>query len=213
MSLQDSLPERRNLTLISLAFIAFFYGGGQFSENEVKLIIINASFTKPIVLSFIAWLSFAWFNWRYWLVTKGEFTSKFIGEVNKVSKNEFTYKYVSERIPYKFTDFTGLVPSKKLIGYAWNGDVNLKGLMLQATIKHYAILYVRNHKKPTESESNLSKYLQDNPQPDFVVKFNDIHGFVYIFYIFIKNSLLQVSFSTYIFPYILSLGAIIGAFI
>jgi hypothetical protein len=205
LSLQDSLPERRNLTLVALAFIAFFYGGGQLTENEVRLIIINVSFTKPTVLSLMAWLSFIWFIWRYWLVTKGGFIPKFKDELINVAKNKFTYRYVSARTPYKFQDFIGLSPPPGTVNYAWNGNFTLKKMILQATIKHYS-LYNSNNEQ-------FKLHLKNNPQPDFIVRFNDVLGIIYIVYAFIKTIISRDSFSTYVSPYILTLIAILGAVI
>lgn len=70
MSIQDSSPERRNLTVMSLAIIVYYLAGGQFSEDEVKLLIVNIKFEHPLVLTFFVWIIFAWFYFRYFMSTR-----------------------------------------------------------------------------------------------------------------------------------------------
>ena len=44
LAYQDSNPERRNLTVLSLCIIIFYLAGGAFLSNEVRLQVINVKF-------------------------------------------------------------------------------------------------------------------------------------------------------------------------
>lgn len=78
MPFQDSDAERRNLMVTSVAFIAYYYGGGRFINNTVTLQVINAEFSRPWVLGLIAWIAFFWFVFCYWQKHRGKFKPSFV---------------------------------------------------------------------------------------------------------------------------------------
>jgi hypothetical protein len=208
LSIQDSLPERRNLTLISIAFIAFFYGGGHFTSNEVRLVIINAEFSKPYILVLIAWASLFWCLWRYWLVTKEESFRAFKDDIQAIATNDFSFDYVTQRVPYKLKQsLTG----DSSVGYYWGGGVEFSAFMLSATIKYDS--YTPNNNHPTDKERAFKVHLMANRQPDVIVKFNDLHGVLYIIYVLLKASVVKPSFTGFILPYILFLLALLGGLV
>ena len=73
MPVSDNNPERRNLTVTSLCFSAYFLAGGHFQDAVVKLQVVNVEFEKPFVLVFMAWAMLFWFALRYWQTSQGEF--------------------------------------------------------------------------------------------------------------------------------------------
>jgi len=82
MPYSDSNPERRNLTVLSLAIIVYYLAGGEFLNNEVKLVIINAKFNNPSVLIAFVWVMLCWFLFRYFVTQKKQ------GQVFHCAHNE-----------------------------------------------------------------------------------------------------------------------------
>lgn len=81
MPISDSNPERRNLTLASIAFILFFSAGGTLSDDNVRLVVVNATFTKPYVISVFCWALLLWFAIRFWQKNHLSFFSSMNEEV------------------------------------------------------------------------------------------------------------------------------------
>jgi hypothetical protein len=98
MAIQDSDPERRNLMVISMAFIVYFYAGGSFLENEVRLQVINVSFSNPKVLAAIGWGLLIWFLYRYWQKHSSSFTDGFNSEIYRYCNTGYFSKYVSKKL-------------------------------------------------------------------------------------------------------------------
>ncbi len=93
----DTNAARRNLVVISLAFIVYFFAGGSFTDTTVRLQVINAEFSKPIVLVFIAWTIFFWFLYRYWLTHKGSFSREFNKEFSPWHLKSYLYEYLASK--------------------------------------------------------------------------------------------------------------------
>ena len=81
MSIEDTNPERRNLLIASLAFIAYFYGGGQLPDNTISLQIVELIFSRPAVLAVLAWILLFWFAYRYWVVNRNKFSEGYSKEI------------------------------------------------------------------------------------------------------------------------------------
>jgi hypothetical protein len=216
LAIQDKLPERRNLTLISLAFIAYFYGGGSFSDDEIKLIVINVSFSESLVLVLIAWSSLLWSAWRYWLTTNDKFLPLFKEEVSKVASTRFAENYVTQRVPYKIRKATYPLEEWKSVSYYWSGSVYFERGVLKGRIKHNTNVntteYIGKGKIPKDV-LDFHVNLKKNPLPDFIVNFDDILGYLFTTYVLVKTILIKPSFTSYIFAYLLFGVAVVGAFI
>jgi hypothetical protein len=98
MAIQDSNAERRNLMVTSIGFIAYFYAGGSFSDSNVRLQVINADFSKPEILSVMAWSAFIWFLYRYWSTHSGDFTKHFQGELYELRSKSYIKSYALKRL-------------------------------------------------------------------------------------------------------------------
>lgn len=72
MAIEDNNPERRNLTVTSLAFIVFASAGGYIPENEVHFQFVNVSFAFPEILEYFAWTIIFWFAFRYWQTSNND---------------------------------------------------------------------------------------------------------------------------------------------
>jgi len=106
MALQDSNPERRNLSVLSLSIIVFYLACGSFTEGTVRLQIVNINFAKPEVLSFFVWGILVWFTFRYWLVHQGNWKEDFYNELQQYTPKFFINKYLIKR--FKLSgDFEG----------------------------------------------------------------------------------------------------------
>jgi hypothetical protein len=77
----DSSPERRNLLITSLAFIAFYGGGAEISSNELRLVLVDASFSRSYFLAIMVWIAIGWFALRFWQKSDGEITKNLRGEL------------------------------------------------------------------------------------------------------------------------------------
>ena len=65
MPYADSSPERRNLTIISLAAIIYYVGGG-FFDCDIQLPMLSLHFSNLLYLVIMYWLAFAWFLYAYY---------------------------------------------------------------------------------------------------------------------------------------------------
>ena len=79
----DGIAERRNLLVISLLFIAYFYGGGYIDGNTINFPMVNIKFQQTTYLSFMAYALFLWSIYRYWVKLKGKFKQSFYLEFKK----------------------------------------------------------------------------------------------------------------------------------
>jgi hypothetical protein len=68
MDYSDNSPERRNLTLTSVAFILFYIGDGELKGHSLALPMINVEFNNLIALKAAALLALLWFAYQYMLV-------------------------------------------------------------------------------------------------------------------------------------------------
>jgi len=84
MPVSDNNPERRNLTVASLSFITYFLAGGVVTDSKVNLQVVNVSFSRPDVLSAIAWSLLFWFALRYWQVNRGKVKATFVEELKSI---------------------------------------------------------------------------------------------------------------------------------
>lgn len=76
MSIHDSNISRRNLTVWSLAIIAFYIGEGAIDGSAIEIELINFKFAAPEKLSFIVWLILGWFAIRFHLTHRESFTNE-----------------------------------------------------------------------------------------------------------------------------------------
>ena len=101
MALQDSNPERRNLSVLALSIIIFYLADGEFTESTVRLQVINVQFSNPQILVFFVWGLLGWSMFRYWLIHQGEWKKDFYAELSYVP-NFFYNNYLTRR--FKLTD-------------------------------------------------------------------------------------------------------------
>jgi hypothetical protein len=67
MAIEDSTPERRNLTVLAASIILFYIGDGVIKDNTLTLEIINVEFSNTGALKAALWVMLCWFLFRYWV--------------------------------------------------------------------------------------------------------------------------------------------------
>ena len=195
MAIQDTDPERRNLLVTSMAFIVFFYAGGSFSENEVRLQVINASFSNPKVLGVLAWVLLFWFFYRYWQKHSSSFSNGFESEIHRFYKKTYFSKYVSRKIGkpmLKDEDEGYHIEGMK----RENGQIGL--------IYNYASS-IRRDKKTGE----ISAWVNSKGDKG-VIYLDDFKGRCLKVRATIECCFQHPSFSSYIVPYIIFILALLG---
>jgi hypothetical protein len=196
MAIQDSDPERRNLLVTSLAFIVFFYAGGSFPENEVRLQVINASFSDPKVLCVIAWVLLFWFLYRYWQTHSSSFSDGFENEIRRYHGKVYFLKYVSKKIGKPMIE-------DKEEGYHVEGMIREKG---KIGIRYSYASSVGREKKTGQITSWSNRKEDDKG----VVYLDDFIGHLLRLRAYIECCFWHPSFASYIIPYFVFLLALFG---
>ena len=161
MPYSDSNPERRNLTVLSLAIIVYYLAGGQFLNGEVNLMLINAKFNNPAMLVVFVWIMLCWFAFRYF-VTSTQPDKHMMGTTtldNDVYVNMNNYvikKYLKDTKPNTLID-----PLKTVCVYFNKGDnsyylktgdhhIKLKGISGYAIRTYYMLKIIFKHRVTTD---------------------------------------------------------------
>jgi len=199
MPMQDSDPERRNLMVTSIAFIAYFYAGGSFPESNVRLQVINAEFSQPEILALIAWSTFCWFIYRYWVTHRGNFIASFSNEFTEIREKLYIINFLNKELKQ-----TLHINEPNNEYYASN--LRWVGGSVVATCNYASI--TRNPEGKIVSSSSGGGI--HNRAPKYI-KFKGIKGWFLVFRATLSCIIKQPSFSNYVVPYFLSFLAILGA--
>lgn len=97
MAISDTNPERRNLTLTSLAFILYFVAGGEFNDSVIKIVVVNLSFSKPHILAWFAWTLLCWFALRFWQKNGFMFLSSLLSDISRIKVPNSLHDYCVEK--------------------------------------------------------------------------------------------------------------------
>ncbi len=196
MPFEDSSPERRNLIVTSLGFIAFSFAGGEFNDGTVQLEVINATFKHTETLTALVWVIFAWFIYRYWLAHRGKFKNDFRQELRQYAHSKYLTEYVNEN------------ENQNLISDNEDGYRAFDAWWQNATIK----LEVQYTGKVSRSaDGRISSYEHPKtPKPIKHVCLQGFKGWTAGLLVTIECMFNKPSFSGYIVPYILAFIAILG---
>lgn len=124
MPITDSVPERRNLVLLSLSIIVFYLAGGQLSDQVIRLQIVNVTFANPAVLAWGVWVLLFWFCYRYWLVLQDSWRADYIRELTHPSNDFIYYNYLVKKFELG-NDFTSSpLPGKNKHAVSIRSDNN-----------------------------------------------------------------------------------------
>jgi hypothetical protein len=196
MAIQDSDPERRNLMVISMAFIVYFYAGGSFPENEVRLQVINVSFSNPKVLVIIGWGLLFWFFYRYWQKHSSSFTDGFNSEIYRYYHKGYFSKYVSKKLGKP-------IMKDEDEGYHIDGMIREDG---KFGIRYCYASNVGRDEKTGEVSSWSSRKEDDRGE----IYLDDFIGHCLRFRAYIECCFRHPSFASYVVPYIVFFIALCG---
>jgi hypothetical protein len=96
MPIQDTNSERRNLVVVSLAFIIFVAAGGKVVTPGVRLLLLDVRFENADVLVAFAWILLFWSAWRYWLTNRGGAKERFTREMHQNVRSRWVLKYLEQ---------------------------------------------------------------------------------------------------------------------
>ena len=97
MEYHDTDPERRNLVLLSLGFLIYFVGEGNFKSGDINFQIINLHLNNPSGIAYISWGLLFWFFYRYML----KYYSSFIVQMNEELASLLNRQYLRNRVSKK----------------------------------------------------------------------------------------------------------------
>jgi hypothetical protein len=197
MSIQDSNAERRNLVVTSMAFIAYFYSGGELADNVVRLQIVNVKFAYPSVLGAFAWLLLLWFLYRYWLTNSGKFTSMFKAEIGAWYSKDFVCNHIASRLNVKLASENG---EGFYVSRVWWENFTLYGECFHASNV--------NRDKITGKVTSYSKGTQHDEKR--TIGFTGFSGRLLTLRAISTCFITKPSFSNYAVPYLLCICAISG---
>jgi hypothetical protein len=188
MAIQDTDPERRNLTVTSVAFIAYYYAGGEVLSNEVRIQVVNVAFSNPMVLAVMAWILLLWFALRYWQTRNSRFVDEFVGEVQPWKTRPYVLRYAERKLKSK----TNV-----------DGGFHISGIV-KAAEQGWGLNY-DYIKSPTFNKVNGSIDSYSVTERGFL----KLSAYVWA-RIFTSCALAKKSFSGYVVPYILFCIACLG---
>jgi hypothetical protein len=199
MAIQDPDPERRNLVVISIAFIAYFYAGGCFPESSVRLQVINANFSKPEILGYIAWCAFCWFIYRYWLTHRGSFVTGFSNDFNEWHTKHYITEYVNNYFDQQMRPNV-TVPEYHAAGIGWK-SWHVVITCNFARISRDREGNVRSIGRVSGKDDKPVEYIKLTNTKEWLLAIRASAGCI----------LKKPSFSNYVVPYILAITALFGA--
>lgn len=190
MPVQDSNAERRNLTVTSLAFVAYYYCGGAVANDQFTIQVVSLKFLHPELLALLAWISLLWFLLRYWQTNKGKFKNVFFTELRQYVRRPYLVRLVEES--------TGLKPNQ-------DGGFNLDSIWYydKGTGAHYGKI----GKGTYGADGWVQSYESTG---DGIVYFKGIKGRVALLRVLFTCSFENPSFAEYVAPYILFFLALCG---
>jgi len=75
--IDEAKPHTRNLKLISISFILYWILELEPVTETLQLPLLNYKVTNPEPLPWLAWLSLAYFFWRFWLTVSNYISQKY----------------------------------------------------------------------------------------------------------------------------------------
>ncbi len=204
MAIQDSDPERRNLMVTSLAFIAYFFGGGSVTQSTIKLPIVNIEFSNATFLAAMAWAVFAWFIYRYWLAHHGKFLPVFKDELYDWRLSSQIENYLTEHVPGEIV--------KSAVNQSEIETANNTGnliITIELLKRRPDITYIENTTIRRSSDGVVGSY-HGNTQ-NKILSLEGIKGWIVVAKCISECFFNKPSFSDYIVPYLLASAALTGA--
>ncbi|MRK22945.1 hypothetical protein [Pseudomonas sp. JG-B] len=200
MAIEDSDPERRNLTVMSGAFIIYYLAGGSFKDNEITLEVVNINFSRPTVLAVIAWLMLFWFIYRYWQAHRGKFRKQFPEEFERQQLSKTLKRHLDSTLPkYPNSPNQTYFP----VGVRWKDR--------KVTVEYVYASSIRREQDEDEDEEWYVASSDENGRYG-EVQLSGIKGWFVALLLTCKTFISDPSFANYIIPYLLAaLAIVLGA--
>lgn len=195
MAYQDSNPERRNLIVTSIALSAYCYAGGSIAEPSIRLQFINATFSLPGVLALIGWLVLFWFIYRYWLAHNGDFSKSFREEFHNITGKQYLTNFMNQCIGQ--SPIQDDEEGYRVSGLAWWKNC--------VTIQCRYYLTVNRDPNGRIVFGTPTSAHKETPR----LLLNNFKGWILTTRITV-DCMIKKPNSSYLFPYILALVAILG---
>ena len=195
MSIEDTNPERRNLRIASLAFIAYFYGGGQLPDNTISLQIVELIFSRPAVLAVLAWILLFWFAYRYWVVNRNKFSEGYSKEIETYYTTEEIQRFLRKSKGIEFA----IAGSE---GY-YVASANLKS-------KKPVLRYVYAKGAQVLDDGSIHSFHSVQDDKSGTVELSDFGGYLFRLRLMTICILGRPSFSSYLVPYLVFITAVLG---
>ena len=130
MPIQDSNPERRNLTVTAFSFVIYYLAEGAVVGSEISLPMVNLKFENTEMLAIITWFTLFWFAFRYWQSTRGEVSASYISAIEGQSPPSFVKTYIIKNV-----DDVGLTEKDNVLKYQFRKRENEWNISFQPVTK------------------------------------------------------------------------------
>lgn len=92
----DNDPHRRNFIVTSVAFLAYFWGGGELKDDAITLSFLSIEFHNPTVLVIMAWCALGWFSYRFALSRDSGYLSALRRDTVNLSTDRHRLRYIKK---------------------------------------------------------------------------------------------------------------------
>lgn len=200
MAIQDHNPERRNLVIISLAFVIYFVAGGRFDDEVIRLQVVNVRFANPDALVTAAWLALGWLAFRYWITHRGLLTEGFNGEIMHLHNDVVLTCYVNST-------------SEEQVVLDPEEGVHIALLKLQPARsklrpKRIAVSLQRAAKVGRDHTGKITSHRDSSGTKPSAVFLEGVVGRVVSTWLFLRCSVAYPTFSAYMVPWVLFFSAV-----
>lgn len=222
--MEGNNPERRNLLMMSLAFIAFCYGGGSVGEQTVNFQFINLKFENLSLLTWMVWAIFFWFIYRYWVTNEH---SKAIYAFNVTLNHNLQERWFTRLIAHSMKR-SGIPTNEKNRDRAGTYHVQVGAVTLDETWINWGVRPVRIDWGPFQKSVVFGKYFQQRSAATRVGRYNysvdhiNETGLTHqlaelpwycTFEMELRCAFTDPGFSEYLVPYILAYLGVLGGVI
>ena len=109
MPISDNNPERRNLVVTSIGFIAYYLGDGRIDNEILKIQAISITFENTAVLAAMAWIMLFWFFIRYKQIHGGMLQQAILNEAVQEKRNSILIKYLQQKTGKPYCQQNGFI--------------------------------------------------------------------------------------------------------
>ena len=156
MTYSDSNPERRNLTILSLAIIIFYLAEGKLVGSNLNFTLVNIRFEDKGMLIIIVWSMLFWFLFRYAVTNRHKHGDEMrktgiMVNMDYAPVRKYLHKHNKEKHLPKLNKAKVFcnVPAEWYMGFP-NKYIQLKGLDGYLIIKLYLIKTLFKHRATTD---------------------------------------------------------------